>query len=150
MATTKFAQVLQRDLAEDLTLRGYTVTQSFGTSGDPMLLVGTGATTTQTALIRILPEDTLQVNSVGVTQTVYTPHKIQLAIEENTSGGVTFLTLANALKLAAAILPKGTKVEVFLVATGDMPLNEADFADSDTQLVAVLYPNLYHPLTAQS
>lgn len=147
---TKFAEFLQRDLSEELTLRGFTITESFGSSGDPMLLVGTGATTTQTALVRIVSESTLQVNSVGVAQTVYTPHIIQLIVEENTSGGVTFLTLANAMKLAASILPKGTKVEVYLAATADMPLNEADFADSSTQLVATLTPSIYHPLTAQS
>jgi hypothetical protein len=157
---TKFAEVLARDLLEELPLRtGLVVTDlGLGTNGDPLIRIGTGATTTQSALLRIVSESTLQVNSVGVAQTVYTPHSIQIAVEQqfdNASSpalisGVAVLTLANISKVLAAVLPKGTKVEIFIVAAADMPLNEADFADSDTLLVATLYPHMYHPLTAQS
>ena len=150
MATTKFAQSLSRDLKEKLEAYGFTVTASDGSSGDPMLLIGTGATTTQTALVRIVPEVSLESNSVGIAQTVYCPHKVQVALENNAGGAVGYLSIANFAKILPLLTAPGAKLEVYSVITADMPLNEADFTGGSTVLVASIFPNIYNPLTAQS
>lgn len=149
MATTKMATVLQRNIAEELGFRlsSLALVQSVGSSGDPTILLGAGTAGSQSAFIRIVPEDTIQTNSVGLTQTVYTPHKVQVVLETSTIANVALMLEANKIALFQSVLHPGAKVELYMSANANA-VDEADIVSGN--LKAVIYPALNFPLTAQS
>lgn len=149
MATTKYAYVLQRDVQEELSFRlsALALAAGTGSSGDPTLAVGAGTAGTQSAFIRFVPEDTIQTNSVGGTQAVYCPHKIQVVLETSTIANVALMTEANKIQLMEALLKKGAKVELYMSANTNA-VDEADITAGN--LKASIYPTLNFPLTSQS
>ncbi len=146
MATTAKAQSLIRQLAEDLTLRlsALTVTAGTDSSGNPQITVGTGIAASQSAFIRCIPESTLQVDGLGLTQRVYTPHIIQFVLETSTIAAVALMTEANKMLLLGELLKHGTKVELYMSANA----NAVDVADITGTPVQV-WASLWQPLTNQ-
>lgn len=125
MSITYKSTVQARQLAEALQLRlGLAVAVDRDAAGNPVIKVGTLATTTQSAYIKIKPDydPSPFENGIGMTQRVYTPHVIQLLIENG--GAVTgvgdsiVLTVANYSKILFELSQIGMKVEVYEQAAG--------------------------------
>lgn len=141
MSADKQALVTQSQLAEELTLRLPTVTiaQGSGTSGDPTITIGTPAS--GGAFARIVAESTVQLNALGLAQTVYAPHKIQVCFEfDSTLTTVATMALTSMWGLIASVVSKGMTVEVYAVADGSTP-NEAALVAAN--LKATIDPSLY-------
>lgn len=149
MATTKMASVLQRDIAEELGLRlsALTLVQTTGTAGDPVITLGALTAGSQSAFIRIATEATLQLNSVGVAQTVYAPHIVQVVLETSTIANVALMLESNKFPLFGVLLAHGAKVELYMTANTNA-VEETDITSAN--LKATFYPAAYFPLTAQS
>jgi hypothetical protein len=149
MATTKMASVLQRDIAEELGFRlpALTLVQTTGTSGDPVITLGALTAASQSAFIRIVPEATLQLNSVGLAAPVYTPHIVQVVLETSTIANVALMLESNKFPLFHALQATGCKVELYMSANTNA-VDEADITSGN--LKATLYPALNFPLSAQT
>ncbi len=147
MASTAKANSIIRQLAEDLALRlsSLAVTAGYDASGNPQITVGAGTTTTQSAYIRCIPESTIQVDGLGLTQRVYTPHIIQIVLEEFTTATLTYLSAANMMLLLGEALKHGTKVELYLSPNADVVWLDA-IAEG---LIVQTWKHLWQPLTNQ-
>ncbi len=147
MASTAKANSLARQLKEDLALRlsALTVTQGYDASANPQVTVGAGTAGTQSAYIRIVPEATIQVDGLGLTQRVYTPHIIQVVLETSTIAAVSLMTEANKFLLVGELLKHGTKVELYMSAN----TNAVDVADITSGNLIQTWNHLWQPLTNQ-
>lgn len=97
------------------------VTTGTDTNGYPTILIGAGTSTTNSMFIRLINDASLGVDVLGLAQNVYTPVKIQIAIEEVSGAGahaVTYLDLFTAL---GELFLRGSKVELWIEATATAP-----------------------------
>lgn len=147
----KSAVVIARRMAEQLRRRlSLTVTESFDASGNPTIALsdGTPATTEQYALVRILELDNITTNSIGAAAPSYRPHVIQVGLEADTVlTNCSYLTIANSAVLMAELVRPGSRVEVYKVASGTLPV-VADFVAN--KLVATIDPDLMFGVYAGS
>lgn len=150
MPTAK-AQSLARQLKEDLALRlsSLGATLDVDASGYPTVTVGdNSAPGNQAAFIRVREEEvmgSLNKDSLGLTQNVYTPHVIQVAVETSGTAGVTLVTLANLSLLLGEVMKHGTKVELWLEDNGTAP-TVTTFSTASKKKQT--WDHLYHPLTS--
>lgn len=149
MASTKMASVLQKNIAEELGFRlpALTLVQTTGTAGDPVITLGSLAAGSQSAFIRIVPEATLQLNSVGQAAPVYTPHIVQVVLETSTIANVALMLESNKFPLFHVLDKTGCKVELYMTANTNA-VEETDITSAN--LKASLVASLYFPLTAQT
>lgn len=128
MATPSYKAIATaRQLKDNLGLRfpAVAVAESVDADGFPTIRVGTGIAGAPGAFIRIKQEASINTDVIGHTQTVFTPHIIQLALEANYAGADDSIADVNSWSLllplvAECILP-GTKVEMWLEANGTAP-----------------------------
>lgn len=148
MAASQKAVSIARQLAEDLGLRtGLTITSGVDASGNPQIQIGTGVAGTQSAFLRVTQETTLQTDPVlGSAARVYTPHVIQLAVEESATSGLQKLTGINFAKILTDCTKFGTKVEVYYSAN-TVAATVSTIAAGN--LKVTLASDLWHPLTSQ-
>lgn len=152
MATSKAIQLARR-LTDQLKLRlsSLTVAESFDASGNPLITVGTLSTGVKGALVRVVSEATIQKNSIGLDQTVFTPHIVQVMTEANYASTLDsvadVLTTLEKASLYAPAFESGAAVEVWETANGTAP-SEAAFATASNKK-GVLSPDLQYPLMNQ-
>lgn len=124
MATTAKALAWREEIAAELRLRLSAIaqTKAFASDQAPTLLLGTGLTTTDSVFIKIAPVTSLQVDVLGLAQTVFTPHVIQMVIEANYEGATDTVldvgTWATRLAVIGVLVSKGVKVELYVMANG--------------------------------
>lgn len=125
--TTKKAFDFGRVLFDKLSLRyGYlatplTVVQSFDTTGNPVLSIGTVSAGNQCLVIRVLPVASIGVDSLGLAQNSYTPHIVQICTELSATSGIDILTEANKLPALGECLRLGMRTELYQSANGVAP-----------------------------
>lgn len=148
------SQAMARDLTVRLKNRiaGLTVQEDLDSDRFPTLQCQTGG---ESVWIRIQTdaqrsEDDGHVDSLGLPQNVYTPHKTEILQED--AGDTTVPTAAYnslAAQILAEVSKNGTKV---IVRAGEGVGAAADFAAADTaaaDTVAEIRSDDIHPLTAQ-
>lgn len=151
MASYK-ALAIARRLADEVARRtALTVTESFDASGNPLLTVGTITAAGKGALIRVVNESTIQKNSLGLDQEVFTPHIVQLMLEANFAGTTDnvadYVTTLEKAQLVAECVSTGCAVEIWETANGT-PVSESAFGTSSNKKGS-LAPDLQYPLMNQ-
>ena len=152
----KIAQVLQANLADELTARGLpsasvagaSLVQTAGSAGDPVITVGSAVAGQDYAFIRIVQTATLMKDALGNAQRAYAPTIIQVALE-GTSGAPTTNsvdTLKFLSALDSACKKWGTKVDYYLSANTVVPV-EGSITGTPA---SSSYPDPYNPLRAQT
>lgn len=123
MANSYKAIALREELASDLafTLSGLARTKGFDASGNPTLLIGTGAAGSQSAFIRIKQLDSLNQDILGLSQNVFTPHVIQVVLEASTVANCPLLTIDNLTVVMGELMKRGVRLEVYLSANTNAP-----------------------------
>ena len=124
--SVKKAEALMRSLKEKLAFRfpGFILAESKDANENPVLSIsdGTPATGEQNAVIRIKPIDAHGVNVLGMAQEMFSPHQLQIAVEESALiAGASFLSAANSAKIISEAAKTGVKVELYMRATGAIP-----------------------------
>lgn len=113
------AIVFRDELASELAIRlpALAKTKSFGATGEADLLIGTGATDSDSVFVRFEAVGTIQKDVLGLTQTVFTPTIAKVGIEAASTGQ----TWATRVPILAALVAKGVRVELYEVAHGTGP-----------------------------
>ncbi len=119
--TSAKATSAANQLKSDLVARGYAVVLGLDSVFNPTLSVGTLTTGSQGAFLRIKPLDTIMLDVLGLAQNSFTPHVVQIALEESASAGLPFLTPANFTKILGESMKTGMRVEVYMRTTGTAP-----------------------------
>ena len=157
------ARVLKDQLSFRLASAGLTVVASQDVGNNPVLTITTGgawATGAQYAVIQIV-EGTAQANInvdvLGLTQTVYTPEIIRVNVEGNTfaAGAVptssdftSVLSFANSLQIFGAVLGFGTRVEVWNSGHGTQPAILTGNPPVPTGTLVASFDDLFNPMTS--
>ena len=153
----KIAQVIQANLADELTARNALGTVGTGVgalvqttdgSGNPVVTVGSAVAGQDYAFIRIVQVPTLQTDALGNTQRVYAPTIIQVVLE-GTSGAPTtnaVATLGFIEKVMASCNKWGAEVDTYLGANGAVPV----VADITGVPANTYFPDPYNPLRTQT
>lgn len=153
MATTKPAQTAARQLKENLSIRLgalWTIVETVDASGNPVLkvsLTADGAWTTaeEYAYIRVKPVATTNVDSLGLAQTVFCPHVIQIAVEESAAADIAYLTAPRFGIILAECLARGMAVEWYHSANTVEPV-VGTIAEANLQF---RFRNLWQGITNQ-
>lgn len=148
MAFDKVSQVLAASLVDELTARykaaGLAVALSFDASQNAVITVGTAAAGSQSAVVRILPYPSIGVDGLGLTQTSYGPHTMQVVLEQLAGNtGTTVCTAATLAQLNMALLRRGARVETYLTAN-----TTAVSVAGITGTPAAVVDSLQYPLTS--
>ncbi len=148
MSTLKKAESMMRTLKDKLDIRTFTsnIAESKDSAGFPVLELndGTPANGEQAYVIRIRE---LQVDS-GVdifqnTQTIFTPHTVELVYEDVVANRASALTV-----LMKELADLGARIEIYENAGGNVAVAgdiDADTAGDPTETIA----DLIHPLSGQ-
>lgn len=133
------AQALMRNLKQELleVLAGVAFTDSTDSNGMPILKL---VASSETIFVKIEVDDPNdgRVNSVGVAQTRYSPHKSTLLQSSTaTSKLVRYVT-------EAKVIQQGTKVLMYEIAS--LPSN---YDLSGATLIATIWPDSINKLTNQ-
>lgn len=147
MPATQKAVAIARQLAESLRLRtGATVTAGVDASGNPTILMGTGAAGSQSAFVRVKQDydPALELDGIGNVQRRYTPHVIQVVLETSTIANVALLTEDLKVKLWKEIEQFGTKIELYMSANTNAP----EVSDIIAGNLKATVDDLWHPLTS--
>lgn len=149
MATQKAISMARR-LADELTFRlngDLDVVESRDSNGNPLVTVGDAGIGDAGCLIRIVTVPTIQKNSIGLDQEVFTPHIVQLMTEANYAGsdnGVADINTATQFATFLAVcVETGAKVEIWQTANGTAPSAGAFATGSNKKgevLSSVQYP----------
>jgi hypothetical protein len=125
---TKKAFALADSLAQELTLRlaplSVAVVVDTDTDLLPLVKVGPQTAGSQSALIKIVPQDfPLAKDILGLQATIFTPHKAQIVLEANQAGTADniadFVSWPVKLPVLAAVVGLNTRVELYESATGN-------------------------------
>ncbi len=152
-SSMKTSLVLARELGSKLTLRfaaaatPLALTASSDTNGAPTISIGAGSTGGQNMFIRILEVASIGTDALGLAQTSYGPHKIQVAMELSATAGVPFNTGATCLRAYVEILRTATAVELWLETTGTPP-SVTTF--NTAAKLALSVDDLYNPTTSST
>lgn len=153
MATTEKARMLSLRLADELKLRlsALAFAETVGTSGDPLIKIGTGADRSASAVIRIVPfAAPLAKDILGNASSVYATHIVQLATEANFAGTTDNiadnLTRQQLIDILGPCVLIGAQVQWYEEADGTGP---SETTIDPTKLKATFNPNPYFVLGAQ-
>ncbi len=150
MSTIKKSEALMRGLKDILDLRSFTsnIAQSADSAGFPILALndGTPAAAEQAYVVRIRE---LQRTDIGVdifqnSQTVFTPHVIELVYEDVVANRAVDLAV-----LVKELSDIGAKIEIYENTAGNVAEPgdiDADTAGAPTQVIDA---NIIHPLSGQ-
>lgn len=150
MASTAKAVATARQLVDTLKQRGYTVTQSFSTvdadgNPAPTIQVGTGAAGSASAFIKVKPAAAWGKDVLGLTQNVFTPHSIQMVIENVSAAGAIPLPYANFAEIWAVLTAQGSRSELYVRANGGASV-ETDITTGNLKIG--FEPHVQYPLMA--
>jgi hypothetical protein len=152
MANSYKAVAIAADLADRLKERGLVpalaLVQGFDTDKNPYLKLGAGANGGRNAIIKVKAVDWPEALDVlGLAQSVFTPHVIQLVSEANYAGAtdnvVDTLTASDLLKLMAVAMGPGCIVEWYQSAAGTAPTLAAILP---ANLKETVHPDARYPL----
>lgn len=151
MATTEKSRMIALKLAENIRARIGTLALAVGvgTSGDPTINIGAGSNGGVNAFIRIIPmPQALAKDVLGLSQTGFTPHVVQLATEANNAAGsgadvLTRQQLANVLGPCFAV---GAQFEWYEEANGTAPV---ETTITGSKLKATVPADMYNQLAGQ-
>lgn len=130
MATTTKALALARELmdvwAKQVISTMPVQVETFDTDGNPVITMSadaTPATTEKIVVVRVKPITWTATDIIGHTSQIFTPHVIQLCTEANPAGGhgADILTPVELLPVLAEIAKRGTIIEWYESAAGDIP-----------------------------
>lgn len=120
-ATSYKANALAYELQNRLARQFTTVSAvAFDTDGAPYLTVtnGTLVAGQQAALVKVIAEQPLGVDGLGLTPRAFTPHRMQVVLETSSVANVALMTEANKLLLMGEVTHFGVKTELYLTANG--------------------------------
>lgn len=151
------ANALADELVSTLTVRlsaapsyqgaaAIAVAKAFDTDGQPMITIGTQAAGSKSATIKIgttTQMSAMPQNSLGLAATVFTPHVAQVIIEGISATGTFPLGFDNLTLIAAEVLARGTRYELYVTATAVAPT-----IANKPATPAVAVDSLYWPLTS--
>lgn len=118
-ATSYKANVITAELKDRLARRFTTVSDvQFDTDGAPFLTCtqGTLAAGQQVALVKVIAEQPLGVDGLGLTPRAFSPHRMQVVLETSTIANVALMTEVNKLFLLGEVTHFGVKTEIYLRA----------------------------------
>lgn len=118
-ATSYKANAIAYELKNRLEKRFSSVSNVlFDTDNAPYLNVsqGTMAAGQQAAVVKIIAEQPMGVDGLGLTPRAFTPHRIQVVLETSTIANVALMTEANKLLLLGEVTHFGTLVELYMSA----------------------------------
>jgi len=123
---TALARALADRLRLSIALVGVTMVEGSGTSNDPTITLGTGVSRGPNAFIRITDmTNPTAKDSLGNTQTNFTPCLVQLATEANFAGTTDNiadnLTTARLMDILGEVLAVGAYTEWYQEADGTTP-----------------------------
>lgn len=121
-ATSAKANVLAAELKDRLARRFSLVSDvKFDSDGAPYVECsqGTMAAGQQAALVKVIAEQPLGVDGLGLTPRAFTPHRMQVVLETSSVANVALMTEANKLLLLGEVTHFGTKTELYLSANGN-------------------------------
>lgn len=121
-ATSYKANALAYELKDRLARRFTLVSDVlFDTDGAPYLNVsqGTMAAGQQAAVVKVIAEQPLGVDGLGLTPRAFTPHRMQVVLETSTIANVALMTEVNKLYLLGEVTHFGTKTEVYMSANAN-------------------------------
>jgi len=126
-----FSSKTATSISDELRLRlpsNRVVTDGFDSSGNATITIddGTPASREANVFIRVKARDwALQLNSIGLAQTVEVPTVIQMVTEANYAGTsdniADNLTPAQLLPVLGTLLSRGTRLEWYTTADGTVP-----------------------------
>lgn len=150
-----------RVLNDQLNFRGaalhtaMTSTLSLDSLGNTVLTFtqsGSWSSNNQFALIQIYASPAwtnVNVDALGLTQTVWTPDIINVGIESTSSthtyAGLSVLNFETSLALMGAVLGFGTRVQIWATANGTQPSISAGVMQGT---LAATYDDLFNPTTS--
>lgn len=116
MASTQKAFGIARRIFDDIKIRqaSLAAVETLGSSGDPLLKIGSGANGSVSCIIRVVPIGAPTAKDVfGNASQVQTPHKVQIATEANNAAGVgaDVLTRQQLIDFLGPCLAQGCVVE---------------------------------------
>lgn len=118
-ATSAKANVLAAELKDRLARRFTTVSDVlFDTDGAPYLNVtqGTMAAGQQAAVVKVIAEQPLGVDGLGLTPRAFTPHRMQVVLETSTIANVALMTEVNKLYLFGEVTHFGVRTQLYMSA----------------------------------
>jgi len=155
MATTQKALEMARELQDRLAKRGLSLTVAdvaFDSSlSQPYIKIGPGVDGDGSFLIRLKPiEWPLAKDILGLDQTVYTPHKAQLAVEAGAAVDFGYAVTADLVAVMGEVMSLGCRVEMIVTPNGtginDIIAAPQTYLDVDTYVQAVYEAHLYHKM----
>lgn len=122
----KTSLVIQRKVAEALSRRlpALLVNQDFAVGGIPTVTVSEHVPVVageQNAFVQVIELPGFGTQSTGMAAEPYSPHVIQVAVEESATAGETLLSLANLSVVLLSTLAPGSRVELYMEANGTEP-----------------------------
>lgn len=139
---------MAHELADILKKRvsALTITEGFDTSTDgphPTISIGALTAGSQSMFIRIKPISWPSAqNSVGLVDSIYTPHVIQCVLETSTIANVALMTEANKNKILVEVFKRGAKVELYMSAnTNAVEVSDITSGNLKAEIEADLYWN---------
>jgi hypothetical protein len=141
------ANIHADQLAQNIKNRtGLAVVKTFDTDGLPVLSVGTIGAGSNGCLIKLLEEKSIQKNSIGQSQEVFTPHRLAMVVEDVSGAGAKPMTDASKFLVTGELCMQGMAVDIYVRANGSAPV-VADIVAGN--LKASFAPDIYFPLTNQ-
>ncbi len=151
--TSKKAISLAEEIKSILRIRlpTETISEGFDTDFAPWFRIGSADEGEDGILIKVRPiEWPLARDVLGLESTIFTPHVIQCAVEED-GGGLAFTTgnLSFYLTILGELLYRGTKVEIFAAEAeqGAKP-GLAAIDDDKENLIASYEADVQYPMMA--
>ena len=146
MSTSYKAQAIAAQLKADLIARGFSVVAGLDASSNPTLSVGTMTTGSQNCFIRVTPMASINTDILGLAQNVFTPHVVQIALEESAAAGLAFLLPGSLMKILGECSKTGVRNELYMRATGQA-VAVGDITSAN--LLATWDMSLQYPLAGQ-
>ena len=121
-----FIDVLAVELAQRLTVAGglaaaLTVVKAYDTDGAPMLSIGTLAAGSASAQIKIGSVATVNKDSLGLGQVVYSPHLFEVVTENASAINAYPLALQAQLVILASLTKLGGRTVWYSVPSAQAP-----------------------------
>jgi len=122
MATCYKSEVLAAQLKANLEKFFTTVSDvQYDANNTPYVTIGAMTTGTQSALVRVFALQPLGVDGLGLATRSWGPNTIQVVLETSATANLAFLTAANSALVMLEAGKTGSKVELYMRATGTPP-----------------------------
>ncbi len=143
--STATESMLANDIYERLALvfPSATITKGTDANGYPTLQYGAGTAGTQSFFTKVVPASEVSgTDSLGLTQRVYHPHTVQLAVEESATTNVWVLLSTTYSQVMKALEAVGCKIEIYKSANTEAATN----ATITGTPIVTIWPDLYNKM----